>query len=194
MRLNNGFVALDKQHAEQIGLPRSTPFPWDKGKEIYLVTSYHSMHCLTVLHRSNLEYRNNHTQTYATEHILHCLDNIRLDLECSADDTPRMVPQGSTAKTAKLGIGQLRQCRNWNQLASWTEQHSACFQYNKFLELELRDKFVWPDAWQFCGEGSEYLPEIQKHYHKSKDWIPPSSEWPEIDEIQEHYVPATGIS
>jgi hypothetical protein len=45
--ISNGFVAFTKDHAQQLGLPPSLPFPWDpQRKDLYLITSIHSMHCL----------------------------------------------------------------------------------------------------------------------------------------------------
>lgn len=45
--ISNGFVALTKEHAKDLGLPPSLRFPWDQQhKELYLLTSIHSVHCL----------------------------------------------------------------------------------------------------------------------------------------------------
>lgn len=140
----------------------------------------------TVLHRSNLEYRTHHTQTYSTEHVLHCLDNLRVDIQCSADDTPRFIPPTTTESTAKTGVGQIRQCRDWSKLNSWAKKHDACFKYNQFLYQELSNNKVYPQAWQFCDKDSEYLPIVQKYFHKGSDWVAPSPKWPDIDEIQHH--------
>lgn len=202
--ISEAFVALTKEHAKELGLPPSLPFPWDsQRKELYLISSIHSMHCLvrsysnagdvfvlitvqTVLHRSNLEYRTNHTQTYSTEHILHCLDNLRVDLECSADDTPRYIPPGATESTAKTGVGQVRKCRDWSKMKAWAKEHGACFNYNQFLHEELTENKVYPTAWQFCDKDNKYLPMVQKHYHKTSDWVAPLPEWPDIDRLKHH--------
>lgn len=47
MDISEAFVALTREHAEQLGLPRSLPFPWDnQRKDLYLISSIHSIHCL----------------------------------------------------------------------------------------------------------------------------------------------------
>lgn len=202
--ISEAFVALSKEHAHKLGLPPSLPFPWDRQrKDLYLISSIHSMHCLvrnmparinitpliyvqTVLHRSNLEYRENHTQTYSTEHILHCLDNLRVDLQCSADDTPRYIPPDATESTVKTGVGQIRKCRDWSKLNAWAKQHSACFKYNQFLHEELTYNKVYPTAFQFCSKDNEYLSVVQKYFRKDSDWVAPSPDWPDIDQLRPH--------
>jgi hypothetical protein len=153
-------------------------------KQLYLLSSVHSIHCLQILHRSHLEFRINHTQTYTTEHVLHCLDNLRADLMCSADDTPRYVPVHATESTAKTGVGQVRQCRDWDQLTSWAKNHSACFNYNEFERKELEEVKTWPSAWSYCGKDSQYLQQVQKFYRKGAGWVPEDKGRPDIDEIR----------
>lgn len=47
MDISNAFVALTRDEASELGLPRSLPFPWDiKKKDLYLISSIHSIHCL----------------------------------------------------------------------------------------------------------------------------------------------------
>lgn len=44
--IDNGSIALDPTHVEQMRLPHAQPFPWDVTKGIYILNGYHSMHCL----------------------------------------------------------------------------------------------------------------------------------------------------
>jgi hypothetical protein len=137
-----------------------------------------------ILHRSNLEYRNGQTQTYTTEHLLHCLENLRVDITCSADDTPRYVPMDATTSTVKTGVGQVRQCRNWDQLTRWAKDHSACFNYNEFERKELEEQRVMPWAWSYCSRDSEYLPQVQQFYGRPSNWVPKDKGRPDIDKIR----------
>ena len=50
--IDTGMIALPYEFAEEKGLPRSQPFPWDESKGIYYLNSFHSIHCL-VLNLSN---------------------------------------------------------------------------------------------------------------------------------------------
>ncbi|KPI43357.1 uncharacterized protein AB675_7161 [Cyphellophora attinorum] len=184
LNIDYAFVALPTDQAREMDLPASLRFPWDHNKDMYLLSSVHSVHCLQVLHRSNLEYRTNHTQTYTTEHLLHCLENIRLDLTCNADDTPRFVPRTAHESTVKTGVDQLRQCRSWDALEKWAKEHSACFNYHEFERKELEENVVYPAAWSFCGEGSEYLAQVQRFYGKGVDWVLKDGGTPDIDAIK----------
>lgn len=106
---------------------------------------------------------NNDSQTFNLHHLLHCLDGLRQDVLCTADDTPM------PALTAHhVGDGQLRQCRNWNKLRAWAtrkDQH-ACHAFNDYREatntLEL---------FAHCPEDSPYRPVMEAYfeYHGHKD-------------------------
>ena len=73
-------------------------------------------------------------------HVGHCLDAIRQDIVCNADDTPRF-----TGLSNKLtsGLGQTRLCKDWGKLEEWAKEHSACYRYDagadytNGIELEL---------------------------------------------------------
>ena len=39
-------IALDDKYAGSLGLPPSTPFPWDTERSVYYVKGIHDLHCL----------------------------------------------------------------------------------------------------------------------------------------------------
>lgn len=164
-------VALDKEDAREKGLPLSADFPWDPTHSAYMITTMHSLHCLKSLHRSNLEYRHGVKQSYPTEHLIHCLDNVRQDLICSADDTPRFIPVDAK-DSAHTGIGQWRQCKDFSKLEQWGREHSACFSYNELITHELKEERGYPHALQFCPADSKWLPAVRKFYNQPDDWVP----------------------
>lgn len=104
-----------------------------------------------------------------------------MDIQCSADDTPRFIPPSATESTVKTGVGQIRQCRDWTQLNAWAKSHDACFRYNQFLYQELTGNKVYPLAFQFCEKGNEYLPVVQRFLGKGDDWVAEEPGWPDID-------------
>lgn len=61
---------------------------------------------------------------HVVEHIGHCLDSLRQDIMCAADDTlmPGLV-QG------ELGNNQVLQCRDWDALQRWAKdpERDSCF-------------------------------------------------------------------
>jgi hypothetical protein len=81
-------------------------------------------------------------------HLNHCLEALRQDIICNADDTPRWV--GSHIPSS--GAGQYRMCRDWNQLDTWAKQYSACF---KDLDTNNKD-----ERFSFCPRNSPYAEKI----------------------------------
>jgi len=155
--IDNGTVALSDSYAEAMGLPISQRFPWDKEKGIYLLNGFHSMHCLKTIREAVLEFDQGLDRSEPTEHILHCLDALRQDILCYADDTPRYT--GSQPK-GRSGTGQIRQCRSWSQLEAWAKQHTACWRYTNphdptFNPLERH---------KFCPEGSPYIAKVKEFF------------------------------
>ena len=41
-----GVVALDNDYVDSQQIRRGAEFPWDKSKSMYVLNSYHSLHCL----------------------------------------------------------------------------------------------------------------------------------------------------
>ena len=62
-------------------------------------------------------------------HSYHCLDALRMEVLCNADDTPRYT--GMNQENKASGTGQSRMCRDWSQLESWATTNSACWRYFK---------------------------------------------------------------
>jgi len=140
-----GMIALPNDYAESKGLHKSQAFPWDPKKGIYLVNAYHSIHCLKGIHASISEYNLNIPQTWPVEHITHCIDALRREVMCSADDTPRWTSQ---AMSGQSGNGQIRQCRDWSKLENWVAKYNSCYKrMSEDTKPEIeRYKFCPPDS------------------------------------------------
>lgn len=41
-----GWVALDDEYSESVGLPHSVRWPWDDNKGIYILAAAHELHCV----------------------------------------------------------------------------------------------------------------------------------------------------
>ena len=59
------------------------------------------------------------------EHFLHCLDSLRQDVMCMADDTP----MPTVNRKHRIGDGQIMQCRDWSKLTAWTQEpeRQSCY-------------------------------------------------------------------
>ena len=92
-----------------------------------------------------------------SDHVLHCLDALRQDVLCYADDTPRYTGLQAAGHS---GTGQIRHCKDWNQMESWAQQHTACWRYLHGDEpgREVMEEF------KFCPEGSPYIEQMRKMF------------------------------
>ncbi|KAF2188340.1 hypothetical protein K469DRAFT_661066 [Zopfia rhizophila CBS 207.26] len=167
LRADSGIIALTKSYAAEHGLHRGSPFPWDSEKEIYLINGFHSIHCLSQLYLALKEYREGLPQSRPFEHSVHCLDWLRGDIMCRADDTPLYT---TTSRHADSGFGQFRKCKDWNKLVSWAEEHTACYRNGHFVVEDKLESQV--GRFKFCPKDSPYLDKIRRYYGKGEDWFP----------------------
>lgn len=175
MHSDDGIIALDDEYVEKMGLPVSQRFPWDQNKGIYLLHGFHNLHCTVSflwlcsnvnscwqsikrsIYISLMKYRKNIPQTRNHHHIIHCLDALRRDVLCNADDIPRYTTPDPSPET---GNGQPRMCRSWDKMHDCAKQHNACHRYiheqsSNYPEVQ---RFVW------CPEGSPYRKEVDKYF------------------------------
>ncbi|MCJ1320195.1 hypothetical protein MMC15_005533, partial [Xylographa vitiligo] len=82
---------------------------------------------------------------------------LRLDIMCHADDTPRWT---SSDHTPASGIGQQRQCRSWIKLENWAEEHTACYHYLNASAQNLNQL----ERFKFCPESSSYSEKVRKYF------------------------------
>lgn len=144
-----GVVALHDNFVASKNLPKAMRFPWDHSKGVYLLQGFHNLHCLRTIYRSIIDYHYQRPQRIALVHILHCLDELRQDVICNADDTPRYAGFQDPPGT---GQGQVKMCREWNKLEQWALKNTACFQH----EDETPDRMV--NRFKFCPDGQILWP------------------------------------
>jgi hypothetical protein len=178
-------VALHDKFAKRVGLSATTRFPWDTERGVYYLKGMHDLHCLVchmseglksqlsplqkLVRKAIVSKHNNSTQTFDLRHMYHCLDGLRQDIMCMADDTPMPAPARH-----HVGDGQIRKCRNWNKMIDWAmepERH-ACYKWDDYREatntLEL---------FAHCPPESPYyeFQEAYFEYHGHKDPYEPRS-------------------
>ncbi|KAE8140862.1 hypothetical protein BDV38DRAFT_279838 [Aspergillus pseudotamarii] len=163
----SGIIAIDKQQANVLGLPESQSFPWDVTKGIYILNAHHILHCIRNLYISIEEYRYNRPQSVTYPHILHCLDSIRVETMCAADDTLRYIPLNNVSGY-KPGDGQKRKCRDWHQMQSFVDKHDPCYRY----VFPGDDTVSNLERFKYCPNNSSYLPKIREYFGYGDDWLP----------------------
>ena len=90
-------------------------------------------------------------QSIHFSHVGHCLDALRQDIMCNADDTPRFT--GPPNKLAS-GLGQIRMCKDWGKLERWAKENSACYRYNPGA---YNKEYVEMSQFRFCPDESRPL-------------------------------------
>lgn len=144
-------VALSDDFADAHELRRAQRFPWDKTKGLYILHGIHNLHCLKLIYRSLTEHRRGQEQTRSWHHISHCLDTLRRQIVCDADDTPR-----ATDRRPEIvaGLGQYRMCRSWDALEAFAKRHTACYKRPVNPEWDGPKKL---DRFKHCPPGSGYV-------------------------------------
>lgn len=171
LRADNGIITLPKTYAAEHGLQRGSEFPWDSSKDIYLLNGYHGIHCLSQLYLTLKEYRDDLPQSHTFEHSTHCLDWLRNDVMCRADDTPLYT---TNSRIPANGIGQVRKCKDWSKLESWAKEHTACYRYGNFVAEDKLDSQI--GRFKYCPADSPYLPKVREYFGKGDDWFPADEE------------------
>ncbi|PYH81882.1 hypothetical protein BO82DRAFT_383445 [Aspergillus uvarum CBS 121591] len=147
-----GVVALDGDFVREKHLPEAMAFPWDPSKSVYLLQGYHNLHCLRTLFRYAWTADRGLPQRIAFSHVQHCLDQLRQDVICNADDTPRYAGHQQPGDPPGTGAGQVRLCRDWSQLERWARERTACFKHEDEVPGRMVDRF------KFCPDGRVLWP------------------------------------
>ena len=89
-------------------------------------------------------------------HVLHCVDALRQDAICNADDTPRATTADQTPET---GRGQYLHCRNFGDLTAWARQYNSCWK-----AVNQTDRIDEIYRFTYCPEGSPYNAKIVEEF------------------------------
>ncbi|KAH7351185.1 hypothetical protein BKA65DRAFT_550150 [Rhexocercosporidium sp. MPI-PUGE-AT-0058] len=169
---DRGVVAVDQETIAKQGLTDTITFPWDPTKRVYIVIAFHQLHCLKLIYKTLTSVYNGETLVKPVyEHCVHCLDQLRQDTECSADDNLWYVGQKST--------GQNRKCKDFSKLDNWALERHACYNFERPMKPGPLDV----EAFTNCRDSSPYLQVMKDHFGYGKDWHGdyPAHEGPTFD-------------
>ena len=157
INIDSGMIAVPQDFVREKQLPASQSFVWDETKSVYLLQGQHNLHCARAVYISLMEFRQDKPQSRRWEHVLHCLNELRQEVLCNADDTPRYTTSDDRPES---GMGQTRMCRNWDSLEKWADQYNACYRYvnqtASYEDFPQIERFIW------CPKGSPYKAEVEK--------------------------------
>lgn len=112
------------------------------------------------MRKAFIDYDRGNPRLIAPQHLAHCLDSLRQDLMCYADDTP----MPTINKPDHIGDQQIRQCRGTDRVAKWSTEleRNAC--YHRITD------YVKPyhklERYAFCPKESKYYPVVQAYFEK----------------------------
>jgi len=155
--VNTGFVALSR---EELKLPPSDVFPWDTSKEVYVLSAFHLLHCLYILYDTLRGSQTVMLTDSDLEHAMHCLDALRGEVTCAADDTPYVLNGELITENEDGGIIQTRKCRDWQELEEFAVQNSAC--YKNFADSDPGHDTL--EEWKYCPETSPYKAIVAEYF------------------------------
>ncbi|KAI0115747.1 hypothetical protein GGR51DRAFT_361196 [Nemania sp. FL0031] len=120
MNVDTGVIQLPKD-IDRLGDTQT--FPWDLSRGLYMLESYHTLHCLKNIYAYIRIRQRGETGGPTAGHVFHCLADIRSSVLCDADDT--VLPFRGKQKFA-TPVPE-RKCRSWERLEGWAVENSACF-------------------------------------------------------------------
>ncbi|KUJ11512.1 uncharacterized protein LY89DRAFT_688748 [Mollisia scopiformis] len=152
-------ITLSYEYARENDLLEPRPFPWDESKGLFYINGFHQLHCLKLIKRSLSEYRLDLPQTLERQHISHCLDALRQNVLCAADDTPM-----PTLHSHATGDNQAMQCRSWDKLIEWARdpEKDACYR----IVDEYKDPVHNLERFAYCSEDSRYYETMTNYFAK----------------------------
>lgn len=127
-----------------------------------------------------MEYQEGRPQSLMPEHIIHCLDQLRADVTCHADDTLRTTTPDMRPVT---GDNQVRSCRNWQALEAWTLAHPGCYRYGDPSVEDIKTTQI--PRMRYCPEGTPELEVIREYFNQTADRKPAEEKvWSWFDDEQ----------
>lgn len=92
---------------------------------------------------------------------MHCVDHMRKDAICNADDF--LLPTPPDHYGMRGPRGQARVCRNWNELLAFANQHNACYQHITDDEEDFATHHNELERYMNCPTDSPYWQIMRDH-------------------------------
>ncbi|KAG6872023.1 hypothetical protein C0995_013805 [Termitomyces sp. Mi166 len=100
-------------------------------RRVFAVSMFHELHCVSALGRAL--YDTSRPPTVLDGHIGHCLNYLRMFIQCNADATEEPVVKVSTLKSQGCAPSFIRRCSNWNTLYDFLSSNYLAFHEYKVV-------------------------------------------------------------
>ncbi|KAK5172793.1 uncharacterized protein LTR77_002913 [Saxophila tyrrhenica] len=121
-----GYVEIPKDERDTLDGPPylMNPLMRPNKKEIYMVSGFHQLHCLSTIMASYARLRFGKDESEMGFHIAHCFDYLREGILCAGDAT---LEGNNTAKYpgVKIPWGTSHRCANWDALREWADERTV---------------------------------------------------------------------
>lgn len=98
-------------------------------------------------------------------HALHCVDHLRKDAMCEANDF--LLPSPKSRYGDPGPRGQSRVCKDWDALVSWAEEHNACYQHISDDERGFAEGHDEIERYMNCPPDSPYYESMRDYVHST---------------------------
>jgi len=163
IQYDRGMVFVDEDTVFRLGLEEARTFPWDPSKRVYFMNIFHQLHCLRGMYEA-FTYIHNGGALEDYEHWVHCLDALRQDVICVADDGLLSVDE---PHVREVGDGHVRQCRNFSKLDEWALEHHACYSFE-----DVEAPYFVNQRYANCPRDSPYFEIMRESFGFDEDWEP----------------------
>ena len=105
-------------------------------------------------------------------HVEHCLDSLRQDLMCTANDTP----MPSLELLNGSGEGQMMQCKDFDKLVAWTQdpERNAC--YKRLTTSDFKPIVHSIERYAFCPADSQHFTAMSRYFEEHGHYANPFAE------------------
>ena len=99
-------------------------------RRVFAISLFHELHCISVI--SKLLNQTTHTPGVDV-HMGHCLNYLRMFIQCNADATEEPVVKVSTLKSQGCAPSFIRRCSDWNAVYDFVSRNYLVFHENKVV-------------------------------------------------------------
>lgn len=138
-------LRIQKEDLEKANVT-SVPLKDDQGGYLATLDVFHSLHCVNKIRKSYYKdyYHNPNPLPDQQEHFDHCIDLLRQVIMCHGDVSLHTYQWKEDYRWPWPSMRTAHQCRNWNDLMSWSKEHHVPSLQGPILSHPVLGKSLLP--------------------------------------------------